>query len=98
VSLEVHLRPEAEADIEEAALWYEKQREGLGQDFLDELLSAINAISEDPHIFPVVHRNTHRAIIHRFPFGVYYRVEDDLIVVVAAMHGSRHPRRWKQRT
>jgi plasmid stabilization system protein ParE len=98
MSLEVHLRPEAEADIEEAALWYEKQREGLGQDFLDELLSAINAISENPHIFPVVHRNTHRAIIHRFPFGVYYRVEDDLIVVVAAMHGSRHPRRWKQRT
>jgi hypothetical protein len=38
VSLEVHLRPEAEADIEEAARWYEKQREGLGQDVMDELL------------------------------------------------------------
>ncbi len=98
MSLEVHLRPEAEADIEEAARWYEKQREGLGQDFLDELLFAIDTISENPHIFPVVHRHTHRAIIHRFPFGVYYRVEDDLIVIVAAMHGSRHPRRWKQRT
>lgn len=28
------IRPEAERDVQEAYLWYEKQREGLGEDFL----------------------------------------------------------------
>ena len=98
MSQTVYLRPEAEEDLEDAATWYESQREGLGQDFLDEALSAFDTISEHPHMYPIVHSCTHRAVIHRFPFGIFYRVEKDLLVVVAVMHGSRHPRRWKQRT
>lgn len=98
MSLRVDLRPEAEADIEEAATWYEAQREALGDEFLDEMLSVFDTISDNPNLFPIVHRDTHRALIHRFPFGIYYRIEDESIVVVAVMHGSRHPRRWQKRT
>jgi len=98
VNLRVHIRPEAEADIEEAAAWYEKQYEGLSDEFLDEVLSACETISENPNMYPVVHRHTRRAIIHRFPFGIYYRIEEELIVVVAVMHGSRHPKQWQSRT
>ena len=98
MSLTVYLRPEAEADIEEAATWYEKQREGLGYEFLDEVSKVFETISCDPGMYPVVHRHTHRALIHRFPFGIYYRIERKRIVVVAVMHGSRHPKRWQKRT
>ena len=98
MNLRVHLRPEAETDIEEAAAWYEKQCEGLGDEFLDEVLGVCETISENPHMYPVVHRHTRRAVIHRFPFGIYYRVEKESIVVVAVMHGSRHPKRWQKRT
>lgn len=98
MSLRIYLRPEAEADVEEAAVWYEKQREGLGGEFLDEVLSVFETISCNPSMYPVVHRLTHRAVIHRFPFGIYYRTEGKMIVVVAVMHGSRHPKRWQKRT
>jgi len=98
VSLRAYLRPEAEADIEEAAAWYEKQLEGLGYEFLDEVLSVFETISCNPGMYPVVHRHTRRALIHRFPFGIYYRIEGKMIVVVAVMHGSRHPKRWQKRT
>ena len=98
MSLRIYLRPEAEADVEEAAVWYEKQREGLGGEFLDEVLSVFETISCNPSMYPVVHRHTHRAVIHRFPFGIYYRTEGKMIVVVAVMHGSRHPKRWQKRT
>lgn len=91
-------RPEAEADIEEAAGWYEKQRKGLGHAFLDEVLSVCEAISENPNRYPVIHRHTRRAVIHQFPFAIYYQVVEESIVVVAVMHGSRHPKRWQQRT
>lgn len=98
MSLRVHLRPEAEADIEDAATWDEKQREGLGQDFLDDVLIALDTISENPNIYSVMHRQTRRAVVYRFPFGIFYRVEKDSVVALAVMHGSRHPRRWKKRT
>ena len=93
----VRLRPEAGRDLAEAAIWYEEQRPALGQRFLDEVAAAFTVISETPLIFPVVHKNARRALIRRFPFGVYYRIEADEIVVVAVMHASRHPRRWKRR-
>jgi plasmid stabilization system protein ParE len=98
MTIDLRLRPEAEQDLADAAVWYEEQREGLGNQFLDEVLSAFSVISETPLMFPVVHRNIRRALIHRFPFGVYYRVDSTEIVVVAVMHGSRNPRQWKSRT
>lgn len=94
----VRLREEADHDLTAAALWYERQRSGLGHEFLDEALSTFKAIAEQPLVCPLVHRNTRRALMHRFPFGVYFRIEDADIVVVAVMHGSRHPRRWRGRT
>ncbi|MHB8425184.1 MAG: hypothetical protein ACYDB9_08540 [Gammaproteobacteria bacterium] len=51
-----------------------------------------------PLMYPIVYRNTRRALIHCFPFGVCYRIEINTIVVVAIMHGSRNPRRWRSRT
>ena len=98
MTFEVRLRPEAEQDLADAAAWYEEQRQGLGHEFLDEVLTMLSSIAETPLMYPNVHRNTRRAVIHRFPFGVYFREESATIVVVAVMHGSRNPRRWKSRT
>lgn len=97
MTLELRLRAEAELDLADAALWYEAQSAGLGHQFLDEVLSAFTSITEMPLACQVVYRNTRRFLIHRFPFGIYYRIEEDAIVVVAVMHGSRNPRRWKGR-
>lgn len=96
--LPLRLRPEAEQDVEEAARWYERQRAGLGQEFIDEVLLTMRTIAERPTLYPTVHRSAHRALTRRFPFGVYFRIEEDFIIVVAVMHGSRSPYRWKTRT
>ena len=98
MTLEVKLRPEAEEDLADATVWYEAQHQGLGQEFLDHALSAFESIAERPNMYPTVHRSTRRVLIHRFPFGTYYRIETESIVVVAVMHGSRNPRLWKERT
>ena len=93
----VHLRPDAEADIEESAMWYENQAQGLGDSFLDEVLNTLEVISENSYIYAVVHRQTRRALIDRFPFAIYYRIEEDSLIIIAVMHGSRHPKRWQNR-
>ena len=69
--LEVRLRPEAELDLADAAFWYEGQQSGLGRQFLGEALAVFSAIAGTPQLHPVVHRNTRRALLRRFSFGVY---------------------------
>lgn len=95
MTLEVRLRPDAEQDLSDAATWYEEQQAGLGHQFLDEVLIALSSVAEAPLMYPLIHRNARRVLIHRFPFGVYYRIENSIAVVIAVMHGSRDPRRWK---
>lgn len=97
MTLEVRLRPEAEDDLADAASWYQDQRLNLGNEFLDEVMATLANIASDPLMYPELDRNTRRAVIHRFPFSIYYRVENETIVVIAVMHGSRHPLRWKTR-
>lgn len=98
MSLPVRVRPEAAQDLEDAAAWYEEQSKGLGHEFLDEVRRSLQRVVEQPELYPSVHRTTRRVLIRRFPFGVFYRIETDSIVVIAVMHGSRDPQRWKQRT
>lgn len=65
------VRPAAAADIDEAFLWYEGQRPGLGDEFLAAAQSAIDAVSANPLRFPVIRRDTRRALLRRFPYGLY---------------------------
>ena len=94
----VYLRPEAWGDINDAADWYERQRPGLGSEFLDEVLIAFSRIEETPLFYPSVRKNARRTLIRRFPFGIYYIVEGDDILVLAVMHGRRDPAKWRVRT
>lgn len=93
----LHVRPEAEDDIEDAAIWYEKQQKNLGYNFLDELSDTFSIIKATPNIYPQIYKKIHRAVIHRFPFNIYYFREATSVIIVAVMHGSRHPKRWKNR-
>lgn len=94
----IRLREEAEFDIKEAASWYESQKLGLGHEFLDIVLDELDSIEQSPLSYPIVHRNVHRAVLPRFPFAIFYFLQDPEISVISVMHGSRHPSRWQRRT
>ena len=91
------VRPAAAADIEEAYLWYEERRAGLGEEFLTAVDSLLGEILAHPTTYPVLYRQSRRALLHRFPYAVFFRSYNETIVVVACMHGRRNPRRWKAR-
>jgi plasmid stabilization system protein ParE len=94
----VRLRDEADRDLTDAASWYEEQRKGLGHEFLDDAQSLFDRIGDGPLNFPVVHRNARRAVMNRFPFCIYFVVEQFDVIVLSVIHGTRHPHRWKSRT
>ncbi|MBI3697657.1 MAG: type II toxin-antitoxin system RelE/ParE family toxin [Acidobacteria bacterium] len=96
--IRVIVRPAAAADIDEAFLWYERRRPGLGDEFLAAVESVRESIAAHPAMCPVIRRDTRRALVRRFPYAIFYRVYEDVIVIVACMHAKRDPRRWMSRT
>jgi toxin ParE1/3/4 len=77
--------------------WYEQQRDGLGAEFVEEISSIITFIQSEPLRFPAIYGKLRRALVHRFPYGVFFIARTDAIIVVAAMHLARHPRRVHKR-
>jgi hypothetical protein len=59
------VRPDAETDIADAALWYEVQSQGLGYDFLRAADACLADVARAPQRFPVIHRNMRRALLRR---------------------------------
>lgn len=96
MSLELILRPEAEADALEAYRWYSEQLPGLGEDFLAEIDHALESIRANPEAHRKLHREFRRVLTRRFPYGVFYAVRGDRIVVFAILHTARDPRLWKK--
>lgn len=81
-----------------ARRWYEKQRPGLGSDFEVEIERALLRACATPRRFQEVVPYVRRVRVHRFPFGIYFRVRGDLLVVLAIFHARRNPAGWRVRT
>jgi toxin ParE1/3/4 len=94
---QIIVREDAESDIADAALWYESKSSGLGSEFLRSVDACLSDIARTPQRFPVVHRNLRRALLRRFPFGVFFISDDDVVRVVACLHVRRNPARWRKR-
>ena len=97
MKLALIIRPEAERDLAEAHGWYESKIPGLGSDFLLCVDATLYSLQRTPEIYPIVHKNVRRALIRRFPYGVFYLVEKDRIVIIGVLHARRDPRTWRHR-
>ena len=91
------VRPQAEAELLAARDWYDAQRAGLGRRFVDEVGEAMQAVAARPLSFPKVHGEIRRAILRRFPYGVFFRTTPAEVIILGVIHGRRHPRLWRSR-
>ena len=93
------VRSEAEADLTEAALWYEGRDPGLGLELTAEIRGAIQRAVERPSTGLRLRKQpeVRRILARRFPYRVFFIVRGDAIVVFAVLHAARHDRHWKKR-
>jgi plasmid stabilization system protein ParE len=92
------VRPLAEADLEDAARWYDHERPGLAERFLSDVDRTLNRVREWPFQFPTVSGEVRRALLHTFPYAVYFRASEDLVVVLAVLHLRRNQKVWRGRS
>ncbi len=87
---------EAELDIFEAALRYERERPDLGFRFEAQVNAVFTRLLDNPFLFAEIEEGARRALVRDFPYGVFFTMEDDLIAVLAVLHLHRHPDTWKR--
>ena len=91
------VRRQAKLDLRRATRWYEEQRLGLGRELVAQVDSLLDQINHNPLQWQVIYRDVRRAIALRFPYGVFYRIDGNEIVVFAIVHLHRDPFSWQQR-
>jgi plasmid stabilization system protein ParE len=89
--------PDADAELEEASLFYESRMAGLGKSFAAEVERTISLVCEFPEAGTPAGSNRRRVVIARFPYSVFYRQDPDFIVIVAVAHQRRRPGYWRRR-
>lgn len=88
---------ESRLDILDAFSWYESRSPGLGKDFENCLEDGFIQIKQDPLLFQKRFKKLRIYFIHRFPYGIHYLIEEDMIKVFGVFHTSRNPRNWANR-
>jgi toxin ParE1/3/4 len=91
------IRPEARAEMAEAAGWYDAREQGLGRDFLRAVRAGTDVLRRNPYLYQVVFGDMRRALLRRFPYGIFYEIHGSDVVVLGCMHSARDPDEWQQR-
>jgi len=93
------LIPEAKSDVADAYLWYEDQSLGLGLDFLRCVEAPLLSIQRTPLIYPIVYSTYRRALVRRFPFAIFFEIDDaqNQSIVYSVFHCSQNPDKWRGR-
>ncbi len=97
MSLRLEFRSIAQAEFDQAARWYESQRIGLGQVFVDAVQQVLEIIATHPRHHPLVDGDVRGALVPHFPYSIYHRIKPDRVVIVAVFHASRDPSIWQER-
>jgi len=85
---------EASREFRESVKWYDSRAAGLGLKFTDEIDNTIERIKQNPDLYQCVAENIRKIQMNRFPFSIYYQVENDVLVVLRIFHNKRKPLEW----
>ena len=90
---------DAEAEVEDAAIWYEARRAGLGLEFMAAIDRAFADIVQAPQRFArwKPRLSWRRHVLRRFPYVVFFDGDEDCVLIMAVAHGRRRPGYWVSR-
>jgi toxin ParE1/3/4 len=88
----------ARAELIEAQDWYEGEVTGLGRRFRQAIDALTERMRENRRQFPIVFKNVRRALVRRFPYSLFFVLEDHDVTVISCFHASRDPSHWQKRT
>jgi plasmid stabilization system protein ParE len=94
----IEISEAAEADLRDAFLWYEKEAPELGIKFEKQILIAFQYIQKNPLKVQIKYRDVRVDFAKKFPFGIHFKISDNVIIVIAVFHAAENPDKWNIRT
>jgi len=100
--LKIRILVDAEAEIESARRYFNKQAFALGDRFLEDLALTLERVEAEPERFPKLEtlpdsEPYHRALLKIFQYAVIFEILEEEILLVAVAHTSRKPNYWLNR-
>ena len=95
--MEIRLLEIAETELDEAVIFYNSEKPGLGAEFIVEFVNSLDRIKAYPKAWNPFTQNTRRCQLRRFPYGIVYQILETEILVVAISHLHREPGYWQER-
>ena len=89
--MNIKILDSARQDLLDGFDFYEKQQDGLGDYFLDSLFSDIDSLQVSAGVHSMHFGRYHRMLSKRFPFAIYYRMEENSVLVHAVLDCRRRP-------
>lgn len=93
----MRLLPDAEEELRDAAQYYEAEQQGLGRALIQEIRRTCQLIAERPQAARIERDEIRVRAIARFPYRIYYRANNDEILIIAIGHRRRRPGFWRNR-
>lgn len=97
MSLPIVFRPDARAEFDDAADWYEQRQPGLGATFTEAIDDVLDLVAAQPRMHATVYKDVRKAVVPVYPYIVLYREDQGELVVVSVFHTSRDPAEWQSR-
>jgi plasmid stabilization system protein ParE len=93
VKYTVEIKEEALTDIQEAYDYYEEQKEGLGNRFLDTLDYYFDRLQKYPHHYQIKKKFYREAFIKDFRYLIIYEIEEKKVIVYAIFNTWKNPKK-----
>ena len=87
----------ARAELIQAQDWYEAEAHGTGRSFRQAIDFLAEHLRTNHRQFPIVFGNVRRALLRRFPYSLFFVVQDETLLIIACFHASRDPSQWQKR-
>ena len=78
-------------EISDAKEFYNLQQKNLGNTFYNDIKKLIENIKSFPNLYPNITNEIKRSLLHRFPYSVFYSIENDVILILSVAHQHRKP-------
>lgn len=98
IDRKIIVRREAQLEVQETFLHYQQTSDGLGFEFLRSLDAALQFIKRNPLAYQKIHKDIRRVLLRKFPYAVFYIVEENQIVIIACFNQKRSEIDWLRRS
>ena len=89
--------PLFDCDVREAAGWYDRRSQGLGDAFIDLVRQTTGDVISDPERFAVSPSGCRYARVSRFPYVVLFDLTHQELNLLGVLHTARSMEKWRER-